>query len=300
MVLGALCPPSPQWPAFNSCCYASYDPLSCLSFNQLNEEGACRTAVGLRCCGWGAVWLLFVCGARRCGVFWFSCERHDALLRIAARLCLTGLRDTELSSRLRSLDAAILGQAALAPPCLLGLRFAVVLWRCWGWFGVGLPLPFPLLPWPALNSFSARILDLFESFVGSAGSPRPSPYGRSATAGWPGRWSLLLLGVVGVSVCCLRGQVMAQQGRSLEECRKPWAPGLGWFVWRCFVGLVFGGLVWRFLVGLLVRWFGLLAFCCRSFLDGIPAALGAADMFVLSGPILPPALLLSKRRTVAG
>ena len=202
MVLGALCPPSPQWPAFNSCCYASYDPLSCLSFNQLNEEGACRTAVGLCCCGWGAVWLLFVCGARRCGVFWFSCERHDALLRIAARLCLTGLRDTELSSRLRSLDAAILGQAALAPPCLLGLRFAVVLWRCWGWFGVGLPLPFPLLPWPALNSFSARILDLFESFVGSAGSPRPSPYGRSATAGWPGRWSLLLLGVVGVSVCC--------------------------------------------------------------------------------------------------
>ena len=93
---------------------------------------------------------------------------------------------------------------------------------------------------------------------------------------------------------------MAQQGRSLEECRKPWAPGLGWFVWRCFVGLVFGGLVWRFLVGLLVRWFGLLAFCCRSFLDGTPAALGAADMFVLSGPILPPALLLSMRRAVAG
>ena len=41
------------------------------------------------------------------------------------------------------------------------------------------------------------------------------------------------------------------QGRSLVECRKPGVPGLGWCAWRCFVGLVVGGLVWLFLVGLL-------------------------------------------------
>ena len=141
VALGALCPPSPQWPAFNSCCYASYDPLSCLSFNQLNEEGACR-AVGflllwLGCC--------LVGGARRCGVFWFSRGRHDALLRIAACSCLTGLRDTQLSSRLRSRDAAILGQAALVFSLSVGFAFCggfvAVLGLVWRGFALALPSP---------------------------------------------------------------------------------------------------------------------------------------------------------------
>ena len=63
--------------------------------------------------------------------------------------------------------------------------------------------------------------------------------------------------------------------------------GVWWFGLAVF-GLFVGSLVWP------------LAFCCRSFFDGIPAALGAADMVVPSGPILPSALLLVKRRAVAG
>ena len=90
-------------------------------------------------------------------------------------------------------------------------------------------------------------------------------------------------------------------GRSLESCRKPWAPGLGWFGLVVFL-LVWWlvGLVWWLLVGLGVRWFGLLALCCRSVFRGIPAALGAADMFVLSGPICSPPSSLQRGGRLQG
>ena len=130
------------WPALNSHCYASCDLLSCLSFNQLSEEGAC-SAVGFwfGCCGWGAGWLVVLGAAASSGSLAEGTMLFFGLLHDLPDWTKGHL--TVLSSaiaRCGSTGAGRLGSLSVC--CVCGLRwFGAVLGLVWRVFALALPSP---------------------------------------------------------------------------------------------------------------------------------------------------------------